>query len=55
MIQDWLDRIGNKETFEKEWDKWSDFIKNDSILRVDRWLTESINNMDKLYHYENKN
>lgn len=52
MIQDWLDRIGNKETFEKEWEKWSAFIKNDSILRVDKWLTESINNMDNLYNYE---
>lgn len=51
MIQEWLDRIGNRETFEQEWERWPDFIKNDSILRVEKWLEQSIENMDALYEY----
>ena len=53
LITDWIARIGNKETFEKEWTKWPDFIKIDSIFRVQKWLETSISNMDTLYNYNN--
>jgi hypothetical protein len=51
LVTDWLDRIGNKSTFKKEWEKWPGFIKEDSIHRVYKWIAESINNMDIVYHY----
>ena len=51
LMINWLDRLGNKATFEKEWKKWPDFIKNDSIHRMYKWVVESINNMDIVYNY----
>jgi hypothetical protein len=49
----WLDRVGNKNTFDKEWTKWPDFIKNDSIHRMYKWVAQAIQNMDSLYNYNN--
>lgn len=51
IMKDWLSRIGGQAVFEQEWEKWSDFIKNDSILRFEKWVEESIANMDKLYEF----
>ena len=51
IMIEWLNRIGNKETFKKEWAKWPSFIKNDSIHRMYKWVIESIHNMDIVYHY----
>ena len=51
LVEDWLKRIGGKETFEKEWKKWPSFIKNDNIHRLYKWLQVSMSNMDVLYHY----
>ena len=53
IFVDWLDRIGNKETFSKEWEKWDGFIKNDSIHRVYKWVIESLEKMDSLYNFNN--
>lgn len=51
IVVNWLDRIGNKEMFDKEWEKWPDFIKNDSVHRMYKWVVKSIDNMDSLYNY----
>lgn len=51
LVEDWLKRVGAKETFEKEWEKWSGFIKNDNIHRLYKWLQVSISNMDSVYNY----
>jgi hypothetical protein len=51
LVEDWLKRIGAKETFEKEWEKWPNFIKNDNVHRLYKWLQVSMSNMDLLYHY----
>ena len=51
LMVNWLDRLGNKAMFEKEWKKWPDFIKNDSIHRMYKWVIESIDNMDSVYNY----
>ena len=51
LVTAWLDRVGNKETFDKEWSKWPSFIKNDSVMRLEKWIVESISNMDAVYHY----
>jgi len=51
MVEDWLDRFGNTEIFEQEWDRWPNFKKNDSIMRLYKWLETSIANMDSLYVY----
>ena len=40
-----------KETFDKEWAKWPSFIKNDSVMRLEKWIIESISNMDSVYRY----
>lgn len=51
LIKEWMDRIGNRSVFEKEWNKWSVFVKNDSLYRVKKWLDNSIKNMDSIYKY----
>lgn len=53
FVIDWINRLGNKETFELEWEKWPTFIKNDNIHRLYKWLVASISNMDQLYDYNN--
>lgn len=50
-VTDWLNRFGNKEVFDKEWERWPQFIKNDSILRLQKWVEETIENMDGVYGY----
>lgn len=47
----WLDRIGNKGMFDKEWEKWPGFIKNDSPMRLAKWIEESISNNDIIYQF----
>lgn len=51
LLSNWLNRLGNKNMFDKEWAKWSGFIKNDSPLRAYKWIERSISNMDNLYDY----
>ncbi len=51
LVENWLKRVGAKETFDKEWEKWSGFIKNDNVHRLYKWLQISISNMDILYNY----
>ena len=51
LLKEWMDRIGNRSVFEKEWNKWSVFVKNDSLYRVKKWLDNSIKNMDSIYKY----
>lgn len=53
LMISWLNRIGNKNTFDKEWTKWSAFIKNDSIHRFYKWVKKSIENIDLVYNYSN--
>ena len=53
LMREWLNRIGNKSMFDKEWKKWPDYIRNDSIHRMNKWIKESIDNMDILYNYNN--
>ena len=50
LLDEWILTIGF-ENFEKEWEKWPDFIKKDSPLRFGKWVAESIRNMDSLYNY----
>jgi spore coat protein CotH len=51
LIKSWIIRLGNKETFKKEWERWTDVREYDSIFRVNMWLTSSIYNMDTVYNY----
>ena len=51
IVVNWLDRVGNRAMFDKEWKKWSGFIKNDSVHRLYKWVVQSIDNMDILYNY----
>jgi hypothetical protein len=51
LVDNWLTRLGSKNTFDKEWEKWPDFIKNDNIHRLNKWIIASIDNMDSLYNY----
>ena len=50
-IRDWMLRFGGQYAYELEANKWTDFVKNDNIFRVHKWLITEINNLDKLYHY----
>ena len=51
LFEDWMNRLGNKDAYEKEWKKWSTPFFNDSIMRVYKWLKETIVNMDSVYNY----
>ena len=51
LFEDWMNRLGNKDAYEKEWEKWSTPFFNDSIMRVYKWLKETIVNMDLVYNY----
>jgi hypothetical protein len=44
-------RFGGQYAYELEANKWTDFIKNDNIFRVHKWIITEINNLDKIYHY----
>lgn len=50
-IRDWMLRFGGQYAYELEANKWTDFIKNDNIFRVHKWIITEINNLDKIYHY----
>lgn len=50
-IRDWMLRFGGQYAYELEANKWADFVKNDNIFRVHKWLITEINNLDKVYHY----
>lgn len=51
LVNTWIDNLGSIDTFEKEWNRWPEFIKNDSIHRLYKWVTVQIRNMDTLYEY----
>lgn len=53
-IRDWMLRFGGQYAYELEANKWTDFVKNDNIFRVHKWLITEINNLDKLYHYNSE-
>lgn len=50
-IRDWMLRFGGQYAYELEANKWTDFVKNDNIFRVHKWIITEINNLDKVYHY----
>lgn len=50
-IRDWMLRFGGQYAYELEANKWTDFIKNDNIFRVHKWIITEINNLDNIYHY----
>lgn len=50
-IRDWMLRFGGQYAYELEANKWTDFVKNDNIFRVHKWIISEINNLDKVYHY----
>lgn len=50
-IRDWMLRFGGQYAYELEANKWTDFVKNDNIFRVHKWIITEINNLDKIYHY----
>ena len=51
MFEVWINRLGNSNTYEKEWEKWPTPYFNDSVMRVYKWLKETIVNMDSVYNY----
>ena len=51
MFEAWINRLGNSNTYEKEWEKWPTPYFNDSIMRVYKWLKATITNMDTVYNY----
>ncbi len=53
-IRDWMLRFGGQYAYELEANKWTDFVKNDNIFRVHKWLITEINNLDKVYHYNSE-
>lgn len=53
-IRDWMLRFGGQYAYELEANKWTDFVKNDNIFRVHKWIITEINNLDKLYHYNSE-
>lgn len=53
-IRDWMLRFGGQYAYELEANKWTDFIKNDNIFRVHKWIITEINNLDKIYHYNSE-
>lgn len=53
-IRDWMLRFGGQYAYELEANKWADFVKNDNIFRVHKWLITEINNLDKVYHYNSE-
>jgi hypothetical protein len=53
-IRDWMLRFGGQYAYELEANKWTDFVKNDNIFRVHKWIITEINNLDKVYHYNSE-
>lgn len=53
-IRDWMLRFGGQYAYKLEANKWTDFVKNDNIFRVHKWIITEINNLDKVYHYNSE-
>lgn len=54
LISNWISRLGNNEYYSKEQEKWTEVREPDSIFRIQKWLTTSIENMDNIYNYTNQ-